>query len=309
MFNVRCGGVQTAAVAGELLGGDVQQHLRRQQKPAGGEAFQLTHGEPAKGGLHLSLRQRQLTECSRHDAAFHGTGHVLPRLPQVGAQRFLHPPRLADAHQTVIWQVVKGAGLIGVDSGHVPVAARRSNALTQQLRVTGKPLAQGGAVLFQMPGRVLQPRCRLAAGGLRPVGQQLGGGQHRQRPAVPDAALGGDVKIPHAVQLVVEELTPHALFAVGGEHVQYAAPQGELSRALHLMAADVTGGGKAIGQRRHIVLAAYLQRESGALQHVLWDAALGHGVHGGHHHGAALRHAVQRRKALILPLAAVSGGA
>ena len=50
------GGIQAAAVAGELLGADVQQQAGRQQIAAGGQALQLAEGKAGERRLQLRLR-------------------------------------------------------------------------------------------------------------------------------------------------------------------------------------------------------------------------------------------------------------
>ena len=63
----------------------------------------------------------------------------------------------------------------------------------------------------------------------------------------PDFPTGG-VKYAQGVDLVVEKFAAHRLLHPRGEHVQDAAPQGELSRALHLVAPGVSGSGQPPGQ-------------------------------------------------------------
>ena len=308
MLNVPGGGVQTAAVARQLLGRDVQQQLGRQQIPAGGQTLQLAHRKAAQRRFQLALRHHQVAEGRGHHAALRGGGHVLPQLPQRCPQRFLHPARLADAHDGVRREIVKGRGLFWVHRRHIAVTAGGCHTLPQQRRVALQPLAQRTVLLLQPLGRLLDALRRLGGAVRRPAGQQLRRGQHRQRMAVLHPPLGVHGEVAHAVQLVVKELASHRLLRIRREHIQNAAPHRELPRAFHLVAPAVPGGGEMPGQRRHIVLPAHLQRKGGVLQHLLWDAPLHHAVYGGHHDGRAARHAVQRRQPAVLPLAAVRAG-
>ena len=60
--------------------------------------------------------------------------------------------------------------------------------------------------------------------------------RRRQDPSgghVPGPPLGAGVEGAHGVDLIVKKLAPHRLVHQGREHVQNAAPQGELAHALH----------------------------------------------------------------------------
>ena len=130
--------------------------------------------------------------------------------------------------------------------------------------------------------------------------------QHREALPVLHAALGGHVEISHAVQLVVEELAAHRPVRSRGKNIQNTAPQGELSRALHLLGTDVPGGDEPRRQRRHVVLLPHLQCEGGLPQHLRRQAQLGHGRRRGHHDPRLLlRQPIQRPQPPVLPLAAV----
>ena len=300
------GGVQTAAVARQLLGPHIQQQPGREQIPAGGQALQLAQGEAGEHGLQLRFVQGQVAEGPGHDAALHGGGHVLPGLEQEPPQGLLHTPGLADADDGVRGQVVEGGGLVRVDGGHIAVAAGGRHPLPQQFRVVQQALAGGGVLLFQAAGGVLHAAGGLLRRALTGKGKQLGGGQDAHLAAVQHPPLGGHLELAHAVQLVVEELAAEGALLTGGEHVQYAAPQGELTGALHLVGTGVPGGGKTAAEGADVVLSAHLQREGHVQQHIPWQAALGHGGGGGHHHGrVAPGHAVQGGQAAVFPLAAV----
>lgn len=54
------------------------------------------------------------------------------------------------------------------------------------------------------------------------------------------AALAGDIKIAHGIQLVTPEFHANRRRGGGGVHIQNAATEGELSRALYQRAAAIT---------------------------------------------------------------------
>ena len=213
--DVRGGGIQTAAVPRQLLGADIQQQTRRQQVAAGGQALQLAQGEALQRPLQLRLRQRQLAEGSGHDAALHGGGHVLPCLEQEAPQRLLHPPRLVGADHAVRAQIVKGRGLVRVHGGHIPIRSRRHDALPQQLRIVQQPLPRGGVLLLQPSGGLFHASGGVCRRRLSGEGQQLPGGQDMRPLPVQHPALGGRLKLAHAVQLVVEELAAQGALLAG----------------------------------------------------------------------------------------------
>ena len=82
-----------------------------------------------------------------------------------------------------------------------------------------------------------------------------------------------------------------------------AAPQGELSRALYLVTAGISGSGQPPGQGVQVPLLAHGQGQCRPLQNPGRDAPLHQRVRGSDHHGA-VRQAVQGRQPLVFPLAA-----
>ena len=299
---------QTAAVAGQLLGGDVQQQLGRHQIPAGGQALHLAHGEALQRRRRFRLRQCQPPEGACHLTGLHGRRYILLHLPYKGLQRLLHPARLADADKTVLRQIVEGRGRVGVHRRQIPVAAGRRHPLPQGLGVLLQPLPQGGGILLLR--QTLCRRVYALGGAFRRIfvvkRQHLAGGQHRKALPVLHTALGGHVEIAHAVQLVVEELAAHRALRAGGEDIQNTAAEGELSCALYLLGADVARCRELRRQRRHVILLPHLQREGGLLQHRRRQTQLRHGRRRRHHHtGLLLCQTVQRPQPPVLPLAAV----
>ena len=141
------------------------------------------------------------------------------------------------------------------------------------------------------------------------MGQYLGGGQQQRLLNVFRPPLGGGVKLAHGVDLVVKELAPHRLVHQGREHVQDAAPQGELAHALHLPAPDVPGGGQVLGQLVQIADAADAQLPAAPLQRVPGHGPLEKALHRGHQEGVfPLGQPPHQRQPPVLPLAGEGGG-
>ena len=135
------------------------------------------------------------------------------------------------------------------------------------------------------------------------MGQHLGGGQQQRLLDVFRPALGGGVKLAHGVDLVVKELAPHRLIHQGGEHVQDAAPQGELAHALHLAAAGVPGGQQPLRQFPQVHPLPQAQPDGQAGQKLRRQGPGQQGVGGGHGYGRPPPgQGVQRRQAAPLPL-------
>ena len=173
---------------------------------------------------------------------------------------------IADGNHRTVRNVIGGGGHFRINQRHIPVGSGIVQAAFVFIQVFFQrgdeklvdvfpPLLagnQGGNVLAQ-PRHAAGMESRL---GLR----------HRQDGDGGDvltAALGRRVKEAHGVQLVAEEFRPNRLILCGGENVQNAAPDGELSRPLHHAAAVVPGGGETGGQVFHGIFPANLQREGG----------------------------------------------
>ena len=110
--------------------------------------------------------------------------------------------------------------------------------LTKGLLQVLSPLGLGAVLLsfYDLPLELLH-QAQNAAGSQ--LGQGLRRGEQLRPPDVLGPPLVGRVKESHAVHLVSPELRPDRGVHVGGEHIQNAAPEGELAGALHLLAADI----------------------------------------------------------------------
>ena len=140
------------------------------------------------------------------------------------------------------------------------------------------------------------------------AGQHFGGRQQQRGGHIGCPALGRRVKGAHGVDLVVKELAAHRLAHQRGEHVQDAAPQGELAYALHLVAAGIARRQEAISQRVQVSPAAHLQGYGQGGQQVRRQCPGHQGVGGGDGDGdIALGQGVQRRKTAALPVPGADG--
>ena len=231
-------------------------------------------------------------------------------MPQPALQPLADPSALAHAEDGVLRQIVQRRGLFRIHRRQIPVAAVGGDALPQCVGVGLQLPQQRLGVFFFL--QLFTRRFQRGGGFLRcvraPEGQHLSGRQQQRFLQIMHTPLGGHIEDPHGVQLVVPEFAAHRLLHSGGKHIQYPAPQGKLTGALHLLAADVARRRQPGRQRLDGVALPHLQRNNGLQQHVLRHAPLHRRVDGGHHQRRLSgRHGVQRRKALMLPAAAGRG--
>ena len=288
---VRAGQLQGAAVAGQLLGRQLEKVPGLQQLPPGGETVQLHHRMLFQPQGQLRLRGGKIRQLTGQKARLHSGGHVLLQLPQPAPQGLRCAAAVLHADQSIRGQIVQGGGLFRVHRRHAAVRAVGGDPLAQQGGIGGQQVPQGLGAL--PPGKALY--CGLQPGGgvlrrmLLPAGQYLRRRKQQRLPAVFHPALGGGVKYAQGVDLVVEKFAAHRLLHARGEHVQDAAPQGKLSRALHLVAAGISGSGQPPGQGVQIPLLAHGQGQCRPLQNPGRDAPLHQRVRGSDHHGAVRR--------------------
>ena len=163
--------------------------------------------------------------------------------------------------------------------------------------------------LFQAPGGALQRGGGALRRILLPEGQHLTGRQQQGLVQIAHPPLGRHVEGAHGVQLVAPEFTAHRLLHGRGKYVQYPAPQGELTGAFHLLAADVSAADQPRRQLFDRVALSHFQGNGRIQQHISGDTPLHCRVHCRHHQpGLTVGHGIQRRQTLILPAAAGRGG-
>ena len=135
--------------------------------------------------------------------------------------------------------------------------------------------------------------------------QHLAGRQQQRVPTVLRPPLGGDVEKAQRVHLVVKKLAPYRGLGAGGVDVQNTAPQGELSRPLHLLRAGVACRRQLTGQLLHLIPPVGAKGEAAPVQHLRGDAPQGQRIGGGDdHRGLLLPDAVQSLQPPVFPLTA-----
>ena len=241
--------LQAGPEGGQLLGHDGQEALGVHRVGGQGEGVQIGEGEVLQTAAQPVEGEAQFPAGAVQLPPLQQGLHVLLQLPLVGLGPLSHPAALGEKHTGVQGQEVRRRGHLGVDEGQVPVGGGEGAALPQGVPIL---LEGDGQVLVPVPpgfgGQFVQP---LQQTGQPPVGQ-LGQGLRRRQEDGPvhvlGAPLGGGVKGPHGVQLVPPELRPDGGGHAGGKYVQDAAPQGKLARPLHLVAADIAGGGEGLSE-------------------------------------------------------------
>ncbi len=297
--------LQAAAVGGELLGVDRHQPSGSQGVTGGGEGVLHHHRELLQRGVQLLAGERQPGILARQQPCRQQGFLILLELQQHSFDPLVHPAALAQKHHRVFGQIVHAGADLRVHGGQIPVQAAGDGAGAEVLRVLAQLL--GGFLRLWLFRQLLRqrlqplPKARETAGGA--VGQHLcrrqdlGGGDVFRPP------LGTGVEGAHGVDLIVKELTPHRLVHQGGEHVQDAAPQGELSHALHLLAAGIPGGHQAVRQLVQIRPGPHLQRQRQGMEQLGRQRPGAQCVRGGHRHRRlAPGKGIQRRQTAALPV-------
>ena len=199
-------------VAGELPGGEGQHGFGGRREGSGEEGVQVQEGPVLCPGAEVLQAPGKDPGLAAGEVPRLLEGQqVLAELPQPALGPLLEPGQVAQTHQGVLWQIVRGGDRFpAVDRAQEPVPG-----LVHGLSVGGEDLP----------------------GGEKGDGLPLGG-----------PPLGHRVEEAHGVDLVPPEFQPDGEVQAGGEHVQDAPPQGELPRPLHLVAPAVAGGGEGVGE-------------------------------------------------------------
>ncbi len=307
MGQVGGGGVQTAAVARELLGGDGQQVPGRAVLRIGpaAEGVEVDHRPPPQAPAEILPLADVAAQLPRRLAALQEPVQQQPHFLGAAAGGALDVALVAQEQGGIFRKVVQRRGHFRVDQGHVAVGGGAAQAVFVFLQIPG----QGGDQrLVGVPAPLLPgdeagqiPAQPGHAAGMKPR-QGLPHGQDHRGGAVFLPALGAGVKIAHGVQLVAEEFRPQGHFGGGGEDVHNAAPDGELTAALHHVAAAVAGGDQPGSELLQGVLPAHLQGEGGPQQHRRGQGAQAQGFPGEDlQPGLARGQVVQLPQALLLP--------
>ena len=314
MTQVGDGGVQIAAVAGKLLGGEGVQLLWGAVLRVGGaaEGIKINDGFLPESFAEVLPLAHIVAQLARHKTGPQHTVQLHSHFVAAAAGGALEIPMVADGNHGTVRNIVRGGGHFRIDQRHIPVGCGVMQAAfilvqvffqrgNQRLVDVFPPLLAGdqGGNIFAQPLHTAGMKPRLS---LR-HGQDGDGGD------VLTAALGRRVKEAHGVQLVAEEFRPHRPVFGGGEDVQNAATDGELTRPLHHAAAVVPGGGETGDQVFHGVFPADFQRKGGGKKRGLRHGAQTerfprHDLQRGFSNGKV----IQLPQALLLPASGHHGG-
>ena len=306
MFKVGDRRLQTPPVGGKLPRLHGEKRLRSQRIAGGRERREHQHGKLRKPRVERVLAQAQLRRLSGHETALHERLRVLAKAQQRSLDRLVHPRALAEKHRRVRAQVVQRADAPRLDQREIAVGAVEGEAVLKPLRVRAERFGKVRPVrlffgLFRKRLELFRKRRRAALGR---GGQRLRRGEEDRLLHVLHAPLRRGVEYAHRVDLVVEELAAHGHLRRGREHVQNPAAHGELSRALHLLAARVARGNERFGNAFEVGALADGKPHRPLPQRLRGDGARHERLRRGDEHARLpLREGTQRRKALLLPLA------
>ena len=281
------GGLQAAAVYGQLLGRHLHHGLGLQQKTAGGQALHLAHREAAQKADQLLPVPLQPGKFPGQHAAFLRCHNILVPLPKPLLQPLGNPPALTDTHQRVFGQIVRRAGKLLIHRRHIAVAAAGDDPCLQRRRICAQGGTEaGGFVLFFIAaGGLFQNlrRLRAAPGKYLCRRQQHGPGD------ILRSTLGTGVKPPQGVDLIVKKVAAHRLLSLRGEHIQYAAPQSKLPGPLHLVAPGIAGVRQVPAKLRRVIALTRLQNPHRRGKHPGRNAPLTQSLGGGEDHRRCFR--------------------
>ena len=314
MTQVGDGGVQIAAVAGKLLGGEGVQLLWGAVLRVGGaaEGIKINDGFLPESFAEVLPLAHIVAQLACHKTGLQHTVQLHSHLVAAAAGGALEIPMVADGDHGAVRNVIGGGGHFRIDQRHIPVGCGVMQATfilvqvffqrgDQRLVDVFPPLLAGdqGGNIFAQP---------LHAAGMKPR-LSLRHGQDGDGGDVLTAALGRRVKEAHGVQLVAEEFRPHRPVFGGGEDVQNAATDGELTRSLHHAAAAVTGGDQSGDKLVNRIFLAGFQMECGSGKHSRGQRALA-GRFPGHNldRGISPPQRIKLPQPLLLPGAGNNGG-
>ena len=115
------GGLQTQAVAGELLHQKGEQVPGREGIVGAGEGIQKDHGPGGQAGEELLIGAGEDTVPALQNPLLQEGFHILLQLPQVGVRPFRQAGGLAGQQDGMGGQIVRGGSKLGVDLGKAPV--------------------------------------------------------------------------------------------------------------------------------------------------------------------------------------------
>ena len=306
--------IQIAAVGRQLLGRDIHEQRRLQalRVARGEERVEERRAVPGHAAAQLlpvcgKIAQLAAQQAGLQQAVEHHA-QLLLRALRAAAQVAV----VAEEHQRLGGQVVRGAGELRIDEGLIAVGRREGKAAPQRVGVglqrAHQSLVRRFAAALAGQQAVQLPRQPLDAAGVQGR-QRLGHGQDDELVGIFDAPLRDGVKIAHGVDLVAEEFQTHRALLCRGEDVHDAAAHAELARALHEGAAGVARVQQAGDQLVQFELRAGQQAHRGGEQLRLRHRPQGKRLERRQEQGRfAARQIVKAAQALLLPAARDGGG-
>ena len=301
--------IQAPAVAGELLGDDAVQRLRR-------EAFGILRGQKRVKIRRAAPREaaRQLLQTLREIAQLARERPVLQKRVELQAQvlrarlfRAAQIPVVAEKYERILRDIVRRRGQLRVDQCQIAVGSRKRQPRLQLFAVSlqrfdERLVGRFAAALPRDERRqiVAQPRA--------PAGMQIrdafGDRQQDRFVRIFGAPLRHGVKIAHRVHFVAEKFRAHRLRRGRRKDVQNTAAQRELPHALHERRAGIPRRRDPREQVVHVKHRAGAQRNRRGKQRRARHRAQRKRLKRCHDHLCLpRRQRVQQPQALVLPLA------
>ena len=135
MLQIGDGGLETAAVRGELPGVHGEQPSGLQGMAGGGERVRHDDGKFLQGGIQLFPGQQQLSIVARQQARLQKGFRVLLVLEQGTFHPLVHPTTLAEEHHRVTGQVVDACRNAWINSRQIAVHSAGNGAVFQLFAV------------------------------------------------------------------------------------------------------------------------------------------------------------------------------
>ena len=212
VLHVRGGGLKAAAVGRQLPRVDAEHRPRQGQIARGRQAVAQEQREAAPQPPRQVLKlDRERGELPREHALLQQDLQVLAPFKGAALRALHDAAALADEHDAPLRQIVRRADGGRVGGGKVAVHAAERQALAQAVHIRADRCGGlfRGHLFCQLRRGVLHTREHRVPSALGGKGQHLGGGQNSQLLKVFRAALRGDVKLAHRVNLGIKKFDAH----------------------------------------------------------------------------------------------------
>ena len=280
--HIRRGGIQVAAIAGQLLGGHGQQLPGESLFRVGtaAESVKVNRGILGQGLAKVLPLAYKVTQLSRHQS---GLQEAVQLQPHFFCPVFGGPLQIAVVAQNpegILWGVIRRGGQFRINQSQIPVRCQGVYIVLKLFDVFFQGGNQGGVQILPpfLPGKQMLQLFFQALGTLGVhSGQGFPGGHDQHFFQVVGTPLGLGVKVAHGVQLIPEKFQSHRGILSGGVQVYNAAPHRELAHALYHAAAAVARGDQTGGEGFQEVFFSQFQSEAGFVQHCRGNGPLAQG--------------------------------